>query len=139
MPAKLSSLRVDLEREKDGDWVASLVYPGVEYHVSSMHTPAYQRDLELMTMRLARKYKGAPVPPEERAVESGKLYARHILHGWRGLDVEYTPEVALETLTDPAFRPLTGDIITCSMRLGEPDVEYLKAEEGNSAAPSAGH
>lgn len=138
MSAVLKSLRVDLDRESKGDWVDSLNIPGARFAVSSLHMPAYQTALEIMTMRLQRKYKSAPVPPEVRVKENGKLYAEHILHGWEGLDEPYTPDLALQCLTDPAYRPLITEVINCALRLGEPDVEYLEEEEKNSDAPSAG-
>lgn len=137
MPAVLKSLKVDLERETKGDWVPALNIPGARFKVSSLHSPAFQTANELMTMRLARKYKGEPVPPEVRTAESGKLYAQHILHDWDGLDEKYSPELALACLTDPAYRPLIAEVIACASRLGEPDVEYVEAEEKNSGAPSA--
>lgn len=135
---KLTSLKADLEKELAGQWMPSLALPGVEFNVSSLHVPAYVTARDLMTMRLARKYKGEPVPSAERTSAIGKLYAKHILHGWRGFDVEYTPETALEVLTNPEYRLVVAEVESCAARLGEPDIEFLRDTEKNSAPPSAG-
>lgn len=131
MTIKLTSLKVDLQRELQGDWMPSIGLAGVEFNVSSLHIPAYVTDRDLLSMRLAKKYKGEPVPTDERTREIGKLYAKHILHGWRGLDTEYTPEFALEVLTNPEYRIVVAEIESCAARLGEPQIEFVKADDSN--------
>ncbi|TIX70074.1 MAG: hypothetical protein E5V25_10635, partial [Mesorhizobium sp.] len=78
MTIKLSSVKADLAREEKGDWIPSLDIPGAEFNVSSLHLPAYQTALALMEQRLARAYKGMPVPATIRTVEVGKLLHKHI-------------------------------------------------------------
>lgn len=131
MSAVLSSLKADLEKEERGDWMPSLNIPGVSFKVSSLHVPGFQRAQELLTMRLARKYKGEPVPAAVRAKELGRLYAEHILHDWQGLDEEYSKERALEVLSDPSYRQLTAEVLACAARMGEVDIEYTEGEEKN--------
>ena len=41
MTIKLSSLKVDLEREKTGDWIPYPEWPGVEFNVSSLLVPDF--------------------------------------------------------------------------------------------------
>ncbi len=137
MTVKLSSLAVDLVLEEKGDWIDFPEWPGVAFNVSSIHKHAYAAARDLALSRLARKYKGQPIPAEERAKVVGALYARHLLHGWRGLDVEYSPEVALSTLRDPAFRQVVNAIEWCANQVGQSEAEYLEDETGNSGAPSA--
>ena len=136
MTIKLSSLKADLEREAKGDWIDYPDWPGVAFKVSSLHTPAYAMARDLLVQKFARKHKGKTPPPEEFAPEVGRLYARHILHGWRGLDIEYSPEVALETLCDPAYRLVVAAVEWCAAQLAQVDAEFVEDAAKNSAAPS---
>lgn len=131
MAVKLSSLAVDLEGDEKGTWVPSLQYAGVEYRLSSVYLPAYVTARQQLLQRLNRKYQGAVVPPLEMGSELGKLLAQHLLHEWKGFDVPYTEEVALERLVNPAFRPLRADIDECASRIGVPDVEYIEEQGKN--------
>lgn len=137
MTIKLNSLKADVTREATGDWVEYPDWPGVAFNVSSLHSPAYTtaRDLELQ--RAARKYKKRLPPPEETAEIAGKIYAEHILHDWRGLDVAYSPDVALATLCDPAFRAVVEAVEWCAGQLGEINAEFAETAAKNSARPSA--
>ncbi len=134
---KLSSLRANLEREQQGDWVDSLRWAGVRFRVRALTTPSYRikRDPRLAT--LSRKYKGKPIPPEVSGPILGRLYAEEILLGWEGLDIAYSPEVALETLSDPAYRELVSEIEWCAGTLSEVDAEYEEETAKNSVRPSA--
>lgn len=138
MTVKLASLRADLAREVKGDWVEYPLWPGVAFNVSSLQSSAYLTDLALMTQRMARAYKRSPVPPNVQAKEIGKLYATRILHGWRGLDEEYSPERAMEILTDESFRAIRDAVEWCAAEIGKIEAEYLGEEEKNSEPPSAG-
>lgn len=131
MTIKLSSLKADLAREEQGDWIEYPDWPGVAFKVSSLHTPAYATARDLLVQKLTRKSRGKTPPVEEMAPEVGKLYAKHILHGWRGLDVEYTPELAIETLCDPAFRNVVAAVEWCAGQLAQIDVEFVEAAAKN--------
>ena len=137
MPVKLSSLKANVAREEKGDWIEYPDWPGVAFNVSSLHSGPYVMARDIMLQRLARKHGNDPVPVEVRAMESGKIYCGHILHGWRGLDVEYTPEVALDTLCDPAFRVVTEAVEWCAGRVGQIAAEFIDLTTKNSEAPSA--
>lgn len=137
MVLKLASLKADLAREEQGDWIEFPDWPGVEFKVSSLHLPAFQMARDLMYQRFARIYKKKPVPKDVLTAEIGKLYSKHILHGWRGLDVDYTPEVALETLSDPAYRNVVAAVEFCAAKLSEVDAEFDEDAIKNSEAPSA--
>ena len=138
MTIKLSSLKADLAREEKGDWIEYPDWPGVEFNVSSLHLPAYATARDLLVQRMAKKYGRNPVPREEMAVEHGALYAEHILHGWRGLDIEYTPEVARETLTNIEFRNVIAAVEWCAAKVSEVEIEFVKEAGKNSEPPSAG-
>lgn len=135
---KLSSLKANLEREEVGDWVEYPDWPGVAFKVSSLHTPAYETARDLLLSRLARIHKLKPIPRAERTEEFGRLYAKHILHGWRGLDVDYSPERAIEVLCDPAYREVVTAIEWCAAKVAEIQVEFLEDAAKNFDGPSDG-
>ena len=138
MVIKLASLKADLAREAEGDWVDYPDWPGVSFHVSSTRSEPFitQRDLLLKQMT-ARNKPVAPGDPE-MARGIGRLYCEHVLHGWKGLDIEYSPEVALETLTDVAYRDVLSAIDWCAQKLTKISVEFVGAAVKNSVASSAG-
>lgn len=136
MTIKLSSLKANLDREEKGDWVEFPDWPGVEFNVSSLLIPQYTTARDLLIQRLLRQSKGKPIPRETYNVEIGKLFAKHILHGWRGLDAAYSPEKAEEILTDPEYRNVVAAIEYCAGRVSELDVEFVEDAGKNSGQPS---
>ena len=136
MTIKLASLKANLEREAKGDWVGYPDWPGVAFNVSSIHTPAYKTAVQLMSQRLARVYKSKPVPADEMHEELGQLFCKHLLHDWRGLDVAYSPEKALEVLCDPAYRDVLDAVRWCAEKISELQVEFVETKAKNSARPS---
>lgn len=131
MTVKLASLKADLNREEKGDWVEFIDWPGVEFNVSSLHVPAFTLARDLMYQKLARIHKKKPAPRETISVELGKLFAKHILHGWRGLDVDYTPEKAEELLGNPEWRNLVAAIEWCAGKLSDVEAEFIEGTEKN--------
>jgi hypothetical protein len=138
MAVKLASLKADLKREEKGDWVEYVDWPGVEFKVSSLHLPAYTVARDLLMQKMARVHKGKPIPREALTVEIGKLYAKHILHDWRGLDVEYSPETAAEILADPEYRNVVAAVEWCAAKVSDLDIEFVEDAGKNSARPSSG-
>lgn len=136
MVIKLSSLKVDLERETNGDWMPSTEFPGVEFLVSSLHLPAYQIALQLQEQKWAREYKSKPVPPEVRTVGVGRLLHKHILHNWRGIDVPYSKDAAEEMMCSPEGRNFIASVQTAAAMVSLTDQEFVEDEVGNSASPS---
>ncbi|MFU0504008.1 hypothetical protein [Pseudaminobacter sp. NGMCC 1.201702] len=137
MTVKLASLKADLAREAEGDWIEYPDWPGVEFNVSSLHLPAFTIARDLMYQRFARVYKRKPVPKDVLSAEIGKLFHAHILHGWRGLDVPFSKETALETLTNPEYRNVVAAVEWCAAKVSDLDIEFVEDAEKNSAAPSA--
>ncbi len=153
MTVVLASLKADLKREKEGAWIDYPDWPGVAFNVSSIQLPAYVTARDLLFQKLARKYKKKPIPKLVLSVELGRLYATHLLHGWRGLDVQYTPDTAMETLTAPEYRDVVIAVEYCAAQVSEINVKFLDEEgddgeqgeeddsddgdeEGNSRQPS---
>lgn len=135
---KLSSLKADLAREAAGDEVESLKWPGVKFRVSALTKPSYRIKRDALFQRLSRRHKGKPIPQEELGPAIGRLYAEEILHGWTGMDEAYTPELALEVLTDPAYRDVVAEVEYCAGTLSEIDAEFVEDASKNSVKPSAG-
>ncbi len=137
MTIKLSSAKVDLTKEDQGEWMPAADLPGVEFLVSSLQTPAFVTARDLLLQRWARKYRGQPVPVDVRHDEMGKLVAKHILHGWRGFDEEYSAEKGEATLRDRSFRTVLSAVELCAAQVGEANIAFVEEASGNSAAPSA--
>lgn len=137
MTVKFSSAKVDLTKEAEGEWVPSRMFPGVEFRVCSIQLPAFVTARDVLFQRWARKYKGQPVPLDVKHDDLGRLVAKHILHGWRGFDEEYSPELAEKSLRDREYRELLSDIELCASQVGEANVQFTEDEAGNSGAPSA--
>lgn len=135
---KLSSLKADLAREANGDEVDSLRWPGVKFRVSALTKPSYRIKRDALFQRLTRRFKGKTIPQEELSPALGRLYAEEILHGWSGMDQPYSPELALDVLTDPAFREVVAEVEYCAGTLSEIDAEFVEEAAKNSAKPSAG-
>lgn len=131
MAVKLGSLKVDLKRESEGEWVPIPDLPGVKLKVRSFNYGPYKMANSVMLQRLARKYGRDPVPDDVKSKEVGKLYADHLLLGWEGFDVDYSPETALATLTDPAFRELLNHVDYAAFRVGAAEVEFIEGAAGN--------
>lgn len=137
MTVKLSSLAADLSAEAKGEWIDYPEWPGVAFNVRSLHYPPYATARDLLIQKMMRQNKGVMPPADKMAPEVGKLYCKHILHGWRGLDEEYTPEKALEVLCDPAYRRVVEAVEWCAGQVAQRDVDFVEDASKNSAAPSA--
>lgn len=138
MTIKIASLKADLAKEAAGDWIEYPDWPGVAFNVRSLNSPAYTTARDIMIQRFRRKYPRKAPPANEMIEEAGKIYCKHILFGWRGFDVEYTPEVALEMLTDPAYRAIVAAVEWCAGQVAQLDIEFVEDATPNSERPSAG-
>lgn len=142
MAVKLGSLRVDLKRENDGDWVDVPDLPGLRLKVRGAGYGPYQMAKSIVEGRWGRRYGKDPVPIEVMLRENGRLYAEHILVDWDGFvdDAEAPVPVAqaAEILTDPAYRPLHEHIRYAMQRVGDTEAEFVETASGNSASSSGG-
>ena len=84
MVVKLQSTASDLTKEREGDTIASLLYPGVTYQVRSVHYEPFATARDLALQNLARKYGDQPVPRDESVKIMGGLFVEHLLLGWEG-------------------------------------------------------
>lgn len=121
---KLDSIAVDTELERNGQYIDIPGWDGVSLGVRSLELPAYKIAFEQTVERLARKYNGKPTPPEERESEAGKLLAKHILFGWKGISPEYTPAVAAEFLSTSSGRELANKVLWASRQVAKVEAEY---------------
>ncbi|AMS41156.1 hypothetical protein [Aminobacter aminovorans] len=138
MTIKLSSLKADLAREEKGDWIEYPDWPDVAFNVSSLHLPAFVTARDLLLQRMAKKHGRKSVPREEMTAEFGKLYAEHILHDWRGIDVEYSPDAARDILSNPEYRNVVAAVEWCAAKVSDVDIQFVETASKNSARPSDG-
>lgn len=134
---KLDSIKADLDKERNGDWVEFPDWPGVSFKVKSIEAPDFRTGRDMLLRKLARKYKSKPIPQDELQQDIGKLYHSHILIDWKGLDTPYSPDQALDVLTDPAYRKVFAAIEWCAAQIGESDAEFVEDAAKNSAKRSA--
>lgn len=136
MTIKLESLKADLAKEEAGEWIEYPDWPGVSFNVRSLNASAFTTSRDIMIQRLRRKYPRKPPPNDVMIEEAGKVYCKHILFGWRGLDVDYTPEKALEVMTDPAYRAVVAAVEWCAGQVAQLDVAFIEDATPNSDRPS---
>lgn len=121
---KLDSIRADIQAERDGQYIEIPDWPGVSLGVRSLEYPPYKISVDQLIARYARRYKGKAAPPEVRESDLGKLLAEHILFGWRGIDPDYTPEIAREFLSDVSGRELAKQTVWAAGQVAEIDAEF---------------
>lgn len=133
---KLSSLKADVNRETKGDWMSVPDWPDVKLKVSGINLPAFALAQSTLRKKWARIYKDDPTPQDTFYSGIGALYAKHLLHDWQGFDEPYTPERALELLSDPEYRELVIRVGDAASRLTEVNLEFVEEAEKNSAKRS---
>ncbi|MFG1205563.1 hypothetical protein [Xanthobacter flavus] len=126
MGVKLNSVKVDIDQENTGTWVDSTSYPGVSYLVRGIHYQPFETARDLGVQALAKTYRTKPVPLAERNAVLGSAIAKHLLLDWKGFDEDHDPSLALEMLTDPAFRTLLDDVLQASTAVGKQDLEFTE-------------
>lgn len=136
MTIKIDSILVDLELEKNGQYIEIPEWPGVSLGVRSLELPAYKIALDILVGRFARKYKGKTAPPVERDAEIGKLLAKHILFGWKGFEEDYSDDYAMELLSSPKGRNLVKQTLWAASQVGETDIEFVEEATKNLLRPS---
>lgn len=136
MAVKLSSLKSDAEIEAKGIWQDAPDIPGVSFLVSPITLEAYQtaRDTELL--RLSSEYPNGKVPQSVMSAFLGSLAAKHLLHGWKGFDMDYSPVAAHKTLCDPDYKFLVSAVMWCADKVSRPKIEFIEEEAKNSEKPS---
>lgn len=139
MAVKISSLRADLKRENDGDWIDIPEWPGVRFKVRGFNYGPYLAAKSIIDQRNQRKYFSAnlPLPPDVAYQTNARLYLDHILLDWEGLigdDGQPVPiERAEEYLMNPAFRDFHDHIRYAGNKIGETEAEFVKDAAKNSS------
>lgn len=136
MTIKLSSLKTNLADDTAGEWVEYPDWPDVSFLVSPTTLPAYRAAQSAMLSKHARKNAGSLLL-DESAPEYGALYAKHLLHGWKGFDEEYSADRAKSMLADPEYRAVTSAVAWCANRAAQVDPDVVKDEVGNSKRSAA--
>lgn len=145
MTIKLSSLSADLKKERDGDWIEvkdwpglnpekpfeSVPVPGLAFNVRSTNYPPYLVARQAMLERLKQDYPDGNVPPEVQAKVDGELATEHLLIGWKGLDIDYSPEIVQNILTAEEHRTVRQMVWWCAGRVGKKQVEFVEAAAKN--------
>ena len=107
--------------------------------VRSLDYPAFKVDLQETRLRLLRRYPGGKAtPPAEEDRENGRLYAKHLLRGWRGIEDQFSPELAFSVLTDPAHRDLRNAVAAAAGQVALRRAVQTEAVAGNSKRASRG-
>jgi hypothetical protein len=144
MASKLSSLRVDLKRENEGDWID---IPGTEIRlkVRGFNYGPYKAAKTQVDLKNQQQYfnKKKDLPDEKLFKINGQLYLDYILLDWDGVaedDGSLIPfSRAEEYILDPAFRILHEYIRFAGGEIGEINVEQIEVTSKNFEPSSAGN
>lgn len=132
-PIKLNSL---LSGE-DAEWVEIDEVPGAKLHVRPIDYPPYTKARQVLIQRWVRAYKKEPIPEKVQVPALGALYAEHLLLGWEGFDVPYSPEAAESRLSDWAWRKFVRIVEAAAASLTVVNAETVEDAGKNSGQPSA--
>jgi len=152
MTIKLGSLAADLKMEREGEWIEPKEWPGLnpekpfemtklpglEFFVRSTNYPPYVTARQARLEQMKKDYPDDNIPPEIAAKIEGELAVEFLLLGWKGLDVQYSPDAVSVILVAEEHRVLRSIVYWCAGRVGKKKVEFVKAAEKNSVASSAG-
>lgn len=129
---KLSSLKADLKKEQEGDWIPAVdLDPAIRWHVRSTNYPPFKIARDAAIEKMVRKYPDERVPDEVNAEINGTLAVEHLLLGWDGLDEEYTPEFADQVLTDEAYRAVRNSVFLAASKVGKFEVKFVEEAAKN--------
>lgn len=148
MAIKLASLKINTKIETEGEWIEAKEWtglvkdrpwevvklPGLKFKVRSINDPSYRIARQKAFEQLEKKRKDYPdeiIPDDISAAVEGRIIAEYLLLNWEGLDEEYSLENAKRQLEDPDSRPLRELVMSCAVRVGRQDVEFVKDMEKN--------
>lgn len=143
MPVKLGSLRADMKRVNDGDWVEIPDLPDgeggtVALKVRGFAYGPFQVENSIVRGKWARRYenRNEPVPPDIASRDLAHLYAKHLLLDWRGFDEPYSRELAEEMIAAPG--EFFGHVLYAIQQVSRTDAEFVEDAAKNSARSSGG-
>lgn len=129
---KLSSLRNDIVKEREGEWVPSRAFPGAEFLVKSTNCPEYVSARQEEVRRIQEMYRDkAKVDQDQVHIDEAKSVCLHLLRGWKGFDIEYSEDAALQELMDIGQAPLLNDILDCASRVGRYKIAFVEDDSKN--------
>ncbi|TGT72907.1 hypothetical protein EN802_13590 [bacterium M00.F.Ca.ET.159.01.1.1] len=145
MNVKIASLAADLKKEREGDWIDVKDWPGLNpekpleitplpglaFNVRSTNYPPYATARQNALEKLKQDYPDGNIPSEVTAKIEGELSIEHLLIGWKGLDVDYTPEFAQVVMVAEEHRTLRQMVGWCAGRVGKRQVEFVEAAAKN--------
>ncbi|MCP1852794.1 MULTISPECIES: hypothetical protein [unclassified Bradyrhizobium] len=136
---KLSSMKVDSQKEREGDWMPALDIDDsgdIKWFVRSTNYAEFKTARDVIQIKLTNKH-GRNVPEDVLAEAYGKLAVEYLLLGWIGLvddneqDIDFSEETAREILTDPEYRLVRGSIYLAASRVGLQETEFVGAGAKN--------
>jgi hypothetical protein len=129
---KLKSLRNDVAKEREGEWVPSRAFPGAEFLVKSTNCPEYVASRQEEMRRIQEMYRDkAKLDQDQVHIDEAKSVCRHLLRGWKGFDTEYSEDIALAELMDIGQAPLVNDILDCASRVGRYKIAFVEDDLKN--------
>jgi hypothetical protein len=142
MAVKLNSLRADMRRQNDGDWIDIPDLPDgdggcVAFHVRGANYGPFQQENSLVRSRWVRRYGSVDaVPPEVSGRDLAHLYSKHLLLGWRGFDLEHSHDLAEEMMREPG--EFFGHVLYAVAQVMRRETEFVETASKNSPSSSAG-
>lgn len=122
----LESVKVDLAAEQEGTYIDVPEWEGVSLGVRSLEIPAYKMAIDAQLEKYKRLYGKKGAPADIREADIGKILAKHILFGWKGIKQDYSPAYALETLSDPTGRELAKKIVDAASKVAEVEAKFTE-------------
>jgi hypothetical protein len=141
MAVKLGSLRRDIKKQNDGDWVPFSEYMDPktgeipEFLVRGFNYKPFQIARSNIIAKLTRRYGQKPIDPEESHREEGRIFAQHLLLGWRNAEPPYDRDVAEEMLCDISCG-LQDMIRRCAIEVDQMEAQFTSDAAGNSVRSS---
>lgn len=130
---KLSSLQANMQKEREGDWIpAADIDPAIKWHVRSTNYAPFKIDRDARIEKLTRKLDGERVSDDEMAKLNGELAVEHLLLGWSGLaddddaEIPYSPDKALEILTDESYRLVRQSVYFAATKVGRSEIKFVE-------------
>lgn len=107
---KLSSIKVDISKEKDGVWKQLDIGEDVYVKVRSSDCPQHQKRVRAFAAKHWRQMSSGKIDPLLEWTETGKALAETVLLDWKGLldddgaEIPYSLKMATELMTNREFR-----------------------------------
>jgi hypothetical protein len=114
---KLSSLKVDTAKEKDGVWVQLDIGEDVWVRVRSSDCPQHQKRTRTFAAKHWRQMSSGKIDPTLEWNETGKALAETVLLDWKGLldddgkEIPFSLQFATELMTNREFKEFRKAVV----------------------------